>query len=192
MTEEVDARRLPFPHTSCARAMPRQCADDVLRWMHAEAPWRLRVESFYEQWELPIDNASLPSGLGYLREQGFVHALRDRMVGPLTDTSPDLVEITAHRLVEGQTIRMHNDYLDGQETHRVLVQLNDGWADCNGGMLMLFGSASNLDVRRVVRPLHGSAFAFEISPSSYHAVSTVRGRERFTLVYSFRARERGP
>lgn len=192
MIGEVDARRTPFPHTSCACAILAPRADDVLRWMRSEAPWRLKVASFYEQWELPIDGASLPGDLKYLRERGFVEGLRDRMIGPLTDIRADLVEITAHRLVEGQTIRIHNDYLEGQETHRLLVQLNDGWSDENGGMLMIFGSASSRDLRRVVRPLHGSAFAFEISPGSYHAVSTVHGGERFTLVYSFKAQERGP
>ena len=191
MTGVVDTRATPFPHTSCAGAIPAPCADGMLRWMRSEAPWRLKVASFYEQWELPIDGAALPDDLEFVREQGFVGALRDRMVGPLAEGGLELVEITAHRLVAGQTIRIHNDYLDGHETHRLLIQLNDGWTDGNGGMLMLFGSASNRDLKRVVRPLHGSAFAFEISPASYHAVSTVHGGERFTLVYSFRARERG-
>ena len=74
----------------------------------------------------------------------------------------------------------------GQETYRLLVQLNRGWHDEQGGMLMLFSSASPDDVRRIIRPLHGSAFAFRITPQSFHAVSTVRSGERFTLVYSFR------
>lgn len=160
--------------------------------MRFEAPWRLKVASFYEQWELSIDDASLPGGLEYLLKDEFVDALRERMVTPLTVARLDLVEVTAHRLVEGQTIRIHNDYLEGRETHRLLIQLNDGWTDENGGMLMLFGSASNQDLKRVVRPLHGSAFSFEISPASYHAVSTIHGGERFTLVYSFKTREGCP
>lgn len=192
MTAMADMRRVPFPHATCAGALSGSCADDLLRWMRFEAPWRLKVASFYEQWELPIDDASLPGGLEYLLKHEFVDALRDRMVTPLIDARLDLVEVTAHRLVEGQTIRIHNDYLEGQETHRLLIQLNNGWTDENGGMLMLFGSASNQDLKRVVRPLHGSAFSFEISPTSYHAVSTIHGGERFTLVYSFKTREGYP
>ncbi len=192
MTAAADTRRVPFPHATCTGALPGSCADDVLRWMNSEAPWRLKVASFYEQWELPIDDASLPGGLKYLLEHELVDALLDRMVTPLTDARLDLVEVTAHRLVEGQTIRIHNDFLEGQETHRLLIQLNDGWTDENGGMLMLFGSASNRDLKRVVRPLHGSVFSFEISPASYHAVSTIHVGERFTLVYSFKTREGCP
>ena len=191
MTHTVEKRLAPFPHTTCAGVMPRSRADDVLGWMRADAPWHLKIASFYEQWELPISLGTLPDGLAYLQEPGFIDALGNRMIAPLLQQGWDLLEITAHRLVAGQTIRIHNDYLEGQETHRLLVQLNDGWTDENGGMLMLFGSASHEDVRRIVRPLHGSAFAFEISPASYHAVSRIHGGERFTLVYSFKARADG-
>jgi Rps23 Pro-64 3,4-dihydroxylase Tpa1-like proline 4-hydroxylase len=108
------------------------------------------------------------------------------MIGPLKPGRITLTEITAHKLLARQTIRVHNDFLDGQETYRLLVQLNRGWQDEQGGMLMLFSSVSPDDVRRIIRPLHGSAFAFRITPQSFHAVSTIRSGERFTLVYSFR------
>jgi Rps23 Pro-64 3,4-dihydroxylase Tpa1-like proline 4-hydroxylase len=98
-----------------------------------------------------------------------------------------VTEITAHKLVPGQTIRVHNDYLDNRETHRLLMQFNRGWEDAQGGLLMLFGSASREDVRRILRPVDGSAMAFPISPQSFHAVSTVRHGHRYTLVYSFKA-----
>lgn len=186
---EVNARAHPFPHATCPSLMSAPDASKVLRWMQSNAPWRLKVASFYEQWELPIDVEVLPPELGFVASKSFVDTLRDSMVGVLTRHPVDLVEITAHRLVPGQTIRIHNDFIDGQETHRVLIQLNGGWNDKNGGMLLLFGSASNRDVKRIVRPVHGSSFAFEISPASFHAVSTIHGGERFTLVYSFKARQ---
>ena len=89
------------------------------------------------------------------------------------------------RQVLGQRIRIHNDYIPGAETHRVLVQLNNGWADDNGGLLVFFNSDDPADIHRAFRPLHNSCVAFAISPSSYHAVSTIHGGERYTLVYSF-------
>jgi hypothetical protein len=88
--------------------------------------------------------------------------------------------------VSGQTIRIHNDYIGGEETHWILVQINRGWDDANGGMLMLFDGPRMEDVARVVRPLHASATGFEISPPSFHAVSTIHSGERYTLVYSSR------
>ena len=90
------------------------------------------------------------------------------------------------RLVVGQTIRVHNDYIGGAETHRMLVQLNRGWDAANGGLLMLFDSDRAEDVSAVIIPRHGSALAFAISPKSFHAVSTIVSGARFTLVYTFR------
>ena len=85
-----------------------------------------------------------------------------------------------------QTIRIHNDYLDGEETHRLLIQLNAGWDRKQGGLLMLFGDKRPESLARTIVPTHGSGFAFEISQASFHAVSSITDGERFTLVYTFR------
>ncbi len=113
------------------------------------------------------------------------------MLSPIADAPLTLVEVTAHKLVSGQTIRVHNDYRPKGETHRLLIQLNRGWADEQGGLLLLFGSAGANDVRRILRPTHRSAMAFAISPLSFHAVSTIQRGERYTLVYSFQAAHGG-
>lgn len=108
------------------------------------------------------------------------------MLGPISDARLELTEINAHKLVGGQTIRIHNDFIGGEETHRVLLQINRGWDDAMGGMLMLFAGPRVEDVARMVRPTHASATSFEISPTSFHAVSTIHAGERYTIVYSFR------
>ena len=52
-------------------------------------------------------------------------------------------------------------------------------------MLMLFGPSPE-NLAAIFEPTHRSAFGFEISERSFHAVSTIRDGERFTLVYTFR------
>jgi Rps23 Pro-64 3,4-dihydroxylase Tpa1-like proline 4-hydroxylase len=182
----AEVRSDPFPHSSLAGLIENDLADSALRWMETDAPWVLRVASFYEQWEMHLDTEGLPAHLTPLVTRTMVTRLAHVMLEPLTHESLKLAEVTAHKLVAGQTIRIHNDYLEDQESHRVLIQLNRGWADSQGGVLMLFGSACPEDLRRALRPLHGSGFAFAISPRSFHAVSTIQSGERFTLVYSFR------
>jgi Rps23 Pro-64 3,4-dihydroxylase Tpa1-like proline 4-hydroxylase len=176
----------PFPHTVMTDVIGNDLANAALRWMETDALWTLRVASFYEQWELNIDAEKLPAPLAPLVSPTTVSQLAHTMLQPLAEKTWDLSEVTAHKLVPGQTIRIHNDYLEAQESHRLLIQLNRNWTDSQGGFLMLFGSSRPEDVRRVVRPLHGSGFAFAISPRSFHAVSQVQDGERFTLVYSFR------
>jgi Rps23 Pro-64 3,4-dihydroxylase Tpa1-like proline 4-hydroxylase len=158
----------------------------VLHWFEHEAAWRLRVESFYEQYELNLHEAGLPATLSDLIAGDTINRLAQRMLAPLTTDGLVLGEANAHKLLRGQTIKIHNDYIEGTETHRVLIQLNRGWSDENGGILMLFSGPNAADVARLIRPLHGSAAAFEISPISFHAVSTILAGERYTLVYSFK------
>jgi Rps23 Pro-64 3,4-dihydroxylase Tpa1-like proline 4-hydroxylase len=186
MTEpSISARETPFPHAVAVNLLPSDLADNALAWLEGGAPWRLRIESFYEQYELNLHQVDLPEDLIPLIAPETIAQMR-QMLAPLTAARLTLVEANAHKLLQGQTIRIHNDYIGGEETHRVLVQLNRRWSDEYGGMLMLFDSADAADVARLVRPVHRSATAFEISPASFHAVSTIRSGERYTLVYSFK------
>lgn len=179
------ARQAPYPHAISPHFMSADLADSVLAWFESSAPWRLRVESFYEQYELNLHQADLPESLKDLISEEAIGQIQ-QMLAPLAKGALTLTEANAHKLLPGQTIKIHNDYIGGEETHRVLIQLNRCWSDDNGGMLMLFSSPDAADVARLVRPIHRSAMAFEISPTSFHAVSTIWSGERYTLVYSFK------
>lgn len=188
---EADTRTMPFAHSTHAELLPVDLCDAALTWMETSTPWRLRVASFYEQWELQLDHQALPEDLQPLLAGDTVAALQRLMLSPIADARLTLAEVTAHKLVSGQTIRVHNDYRPKGETYRLLIQLNRGWADEQGGLLLLFGSAGANDVRRILRPTHRSAMAFAISPFSFHAVSTIQRGERYTLVYSFQTAHGG-
>ena len=188
MFEGASAATAPFPHAAVPAILARTDADAALAWLETDAPWQLRVASFYEQYEFSLTGLNIPSRVRGLTDPAFIEALRDFLrssVGAVGDL--ELADICAHKLVPDQTIRIHNDFIGNEETHRILVQLNSGWAIENGGILMLFSSDRPEDVFSVVMPTHGSGFAFEISERSFHAVSTIRAGERYTLVYTFRA-----
>jgi Rps23 Pro-64 3,4-dihydroxylase Tpa1-like proline 4-hydroxylase len=182
----TQCRRDPFPHTAARELIGADVAESVLRWMENAAPWTLKVANFYEQWELHLDRSVLPPNLNCLVAKSTIDSLTRTMLCPLTEAPLELVEVTAHKLVPGQTIRIHNDFIADQESHRLLIQLNRGWSEVQGGVLMLFGSSEPDDIRRALKPDHRSSFAFEISPRSFHAVSTIADGERFTIVYSFK------
>ena len=183
---DVVARHAPFPHAVTRQALEPDLAENVLHWFEAAAPWRLRTESFYEQYEMNLHEAALPDEVAPALSDKMVASLYHRMLAPLTYQQLTLTEVNAHKLLPGQTIKIHNDYIGGDETHRLLVQLNRDWTDDCGGMLMLFSGPNVEDVARLIRPRHASGVAFEISPTSYHAVSTIRLGERYTIVYSFK------
>jgi Rps23 Pro-64 3,4-dihydroxylase Tpa1-like proline 4-hydroxylase len=183
----VYARRQPFLHSVSTDFLASEPAEQMLAWLESDASWKLRVEDFYEQHECSLALGDLPPALQGIVSSGAVSYYAEMMLAPLGAERVELVEATAHRLTGGQTIRIHNDYIGGEETHRLIVQLNRGWSDENGGFLMLFASGDANDVARVLRPVHRSAVAFEISPSSFHAVSPTAHGERYTLVFSYRS-----
>ena len=181
----VEVFSQPFPYIVSPEFLEPEISRTVLAWLESTAPWQLVEADFYEQFECSFWDVELPPTFAFLREHAFLTAMKDR-IGELfgVDVS-HRVDITAHKLMSGQRIRLHNDFLPGGETHRLLIQFNRGWADTSGGFLLLFHSADPADVHKIFRPIHNSALGFAISATSYHAVSTIHAGERFTLVYSF-------
>jgi hypothetical protein len=177
----------PFPHLRVANILAADSAEQILHWLQTEAPWALRVESFYEQHEFSLLTVNLPPEVSDLTSPDFINAVRQELRARFEiDGDLLLVDIGAHRLTPGQTIRIHNDYLEDKETHRLLIQINEGWDVGRGGLLMLFAGSVPEALKSVIVPTHASGFAFEISPNSHHAVSSVKSGERYTLVYTFR------
>lgn len=175
----------PFPYFTADEGLGDVISSASLEWLENEAPWELVVTNFYEQHEFSLLDAPLPPLLTFLTERPFLRDLRVKVERVFGRRLSDRIDCTAHKLVQGQTIRIHNDCIPGQETHRVLVHLNRGWRDDNGGFLMLFNSQDPTDVHRVFLPTNDSVVGFAISERSNHAVSTVHSGERFTLVFSF-------
>ena len=95
------------------------------------------------------------------------------------------MDVTAHKLIEGHKMGIHNDYIGEQETHRLVVQVNPFWTAEHGGYLMLFEANNPEKVSKLVQPLNNTAIGFEISKASYHAVSMVSKSPRYTVVYTF-------
>jgi Rps23 Pro-64 3,4-dihydroxylase Tpa1-like proline 4-hydroxylase len=176
-----------FPYFRSPEFLDETAADAILTWFIQEAPWKLRIASFYEQYECCLLSIKLPSAIRIFVEQYFVDRVRTALVSHLGATGPlKLIDIAAHHLVPNQTIRIHNDYRGSEETHRFLIQVNQGWSIDNGGLLMLFSSDRPDDVEAIIEPTHRSGFGFRICTRSFHAVSTIRKGDRFTLVYTFR------
>ena len=179
----------PFGYATLPACLRRSVADSLLDWFESDAPWRLVEADFYDQWEFSLWDVEAPEAKA-LTSNETLSRLRAGMGRLFGCDFSEKVAVAAHRLSGGQRIAIHNDYLAGEETHRLVVQLNRGLTDEQGGFLMLFNSADARDVHQVLRPAHRSGLAFEISASSFHAVSRVHGGERYTIVFSFYAKSR--
>lgn len=175
----------PFPYFVATQALAPDFSLAVLEWLERDAPWHLIEAEFYEQYEFSLRHDALPEEVRSLVSPQNLDYLRGCVEESFQVQLAERIDVTAHKLVSGQTIRVHNDYIPDRETHRILIQLNRGWNDENGGLLIFFNSNDPADMNRAFRPEHNSCVGFAISPRSNHAVSTVHSGERFTLVYSF-------
>lgn len=183
---ERSVKASPFQYATMLRCLSTELGDGLLAWFESDAPWRLTQTEFYEQYEFSCwDN---PSPLAaFLTSREVLDLVRAEMTEIFARRFEDAVDVVCHRLLPTQKIGIHNDYLVGQETHRLTLQLNRGLTDTDGGVLMLFNSNDPADIHKLLHPLSLSGFAFAISADSHHAVSQVHGGERFSVIYSFRA-----
>ena len=181
----LDKVTTPFPYVYTPRALNKKLAISLLDWLEVSAPWTLRETDFYEQYEFNLYKASLPPDLEFITSTEYLSQVKEFMEDIFNVRLSERINFTAHKLLPGQTIRIHNDFIPSQESHRILIQLNRSWSDENGGMFVLFNSEDPKDVHKIIRPVHNSLIAFEISDKSNHAVSTINQGKRYTIVYSF-------
>jgi Rps23 Pro-64 3,4-dihydroxylase Tpa1-like proline 4-hydroxylase len=183
---QTEHRDSPFPHFRVADLLSEPDAEAMLDWLDEGAPWKLRVATFYEQHEFSMLACEAPPNIAHLISARAVEVIADELSGRLGAPKLELVDINVHRLVSGQTIRVHNDHIGDAESHRLIVHINRGWSAEQGGLLMLFARDNPDSVTDVLLPAHRSAFGFEISERSHHAVSTIHEGQRDSLVYTFR------
>jgi hypothetical protein len=100
--------------------------------------------------------------------------------------------LTANRMTRTQEIRAHNDISTlppaFQFTHRLVLYLNHEYSQEYGGILRLTDTISpsrSAPAQKRILPMHRSAFGFEISESSYHAIEPVRKGTRYNLSFTF-------
>lgn len=179
---------LPFAHFYSPSAFLDDTTLKLLEWFEKSAPWKLVEADFYDQYEFSLMNNTIPELLDFLGDTGTIGIIRKTLTDAFRLNQLDLVEISAHKLIAGQSIRIHNDYIDGEETHRFIVHINSGWNEEDGGLFILFNSSTPEDIAKIFKPLDNSAIGFEISQYSNHAVSKVYGTTRYSLIYTFKER----
>ena len=176
----------PFPHFSSTSVLTNGLESKIYKWLQLTPEWNLVETDFYEQYEFSLLNVNLPYDIKCLIGSQFLKTIKHKFTEAFDVSGFKLVDVVAHKLVNSQHIGVHNDYINGDETHRLVFHFNPDWKEEHGGFLLLFNSSDSLDMSKVVRPVHNSAFGFEISKRSHHAVSKIYNFTRLTIVYTFK------
>ena len=175
----------PFPHAVSTAFFDSADAEELMEWFEHDAPWRYRREDFYTQHEFGFHESTLPPVAERVGGSRFVRSLREQIERTFHVRLRDSVDVTAHRLGPSDAIGLHNDFVPGGETHRVIAQLNRGWPREAGGDLLLYNAAEEPEARYA--PASNTAVTLALAPDSLHSVTPVMASGRYTLVYSFSA-----
>lgn len=177
----------PFPYFIVPQLFCSAAANEIAMLLEAESNWALIEADFYEQFEISVYDLPPTNALRTLIEADTIAAISDQLCQQFKRRQMTISDATLHRLVPGQSIGIHNDYISSKETHRLIIHLSRQWEESNGGYFVLFSDSSAENVRELVRPVLNSAIGFEISENSHHAVSKVFDTDRYSVVYSFSA-----
>lgn len=175
----------PYQHVWIPRLFPAKTSNRILEWLEQDLPWQYTQTSFYQQFEFSLRDVDLPADLKFVAAAETMSEIGSWLQGAFNTPALESDDVVAHLLETGHGIGVHNDHQTDGETHRLLLQLGRG---VEGGVTVLCQDQCADSVRRLIKPIHGTAIAFAISKNSYHAVSKVQQGQRFTLVYSFRPR----
>src|SRR6266576_2414960 len=134
----VESFSTPFEYFVSPQALRGDLSTSLLAWLETEAPWKLVETDFYEQYEFSLWDVGVPPHLLVLREPDFLNALKTKVEDLLQVEVGNDIDVAAHKLVPGQRIRLHNDFISREKTYRLLIQLNRGCKDEDGGLLLLF------------------------------------------------------
>jgi len=66
----------PFPHFIVHDALGAERSSTFLRWLETDAPWRLKIATFYQQYEFSLCDTVLPSAIRSFFSPSSVEALK--------------------------------------------------------------------------------------------------------------------
>jgi Rps23 Pro-64 3,4-dihydroxylase Tpa1-like proline 4-hydroxylase len=183
----------PFRHFSIENFIDEDVASSLLRWFEQEAEWNAKsIAGLGTLSSVDLHTSELGRQLDFITGEPFLSDLR-RHMGELFATELEgFVDLTANRMTRTQEIRAHNDISTlppaFQFTHRLVLYLNHEYSQEYGGILRLTDTISpsrSAPAQKRILPMHRSAFGFEISESSYHAIEPVRKGTRYNLSFTF-------
>lgn len=184
----VHAEENPFRHFSVAGCLDIGISDLLLAWLENGANWQPLSDEFYNFYGVNLRTTPPPASLSPLTDDAVLAKVHGQMEKLMDAELGMYIGVAAQKMTPGCHIGVHTDFGSENQTHRLVIQLNRGWNQENGGILMMFDEESPVDIsgkHRYYLPRHRMGVGFQISARSFHAVSPIVTGERYTLCLSF-------
>lgn len=193
--EGVETISEPYKHFQVKKIFNSAAANTILSWLETTNLFIPRKEHFYRSEAFHLSPANIPNNLQQYFNMNNLNQIKELAQEVFDVKFKDKFTVSANKYLTGQGTLIHTDYITPKNrdefyfTHRFLIYLNREWNEDDGGKLGLFGSASEKDIKKLIKPLHNSGIGFQVSPISYHAVEFVKSGERFSLNFTFISQE---
>jgi hypothetical protein len=183
----------PFRHFTVENFVDEDVASALLRWFEQDANWNAKsIAGLGTLSSVDLHTSDLGQQLDFLTGEPFLSHIRRQMSELFGTKLEGFVDLTANRMTQSQEIGLHNDISTlppaFRFTHRLVLYLNRCYSEEYGGVLRLanvLSASRSATTQKRVLPVHRSAFGFEISESSYHAIEPVRKGTRYNLSFTF-------
>jgi len=183
----------PFRHFTIENFIDEDLSSSLLRWFEQEADWNARsIAGLGTLSSVDLHTSNLGHQLDFLTGEPFLSHVRRHMSELFGTKLEGFLDLTANRMTQSQEIGLHNDVSTlppaFRFTHRLVLYLNHHYSEEYGGALRLANTlykSQSAPAQKRILPLHRSAFGFEISESSYHAIEPVRKGTRYNLSFTF-------
>src|SRR5215213_8827433 len=119
----------PFDYFTAPEVFSNGFDLKLLDWLEKYDAWKLVEKEFYEQYEFSFLDIQLPTHLSFFQQLSSIQTIKTKIEEIFQTCLSDKIDFSVHKLVAGQRIRIHNDFIPGQESHRLIIQLNRGWSD---------------------------------------------------------------
>lgn len=183
----------PYSYAVLDNIFPIEKLTAFLEYLSNNSNWFLHKQNFFEVYELNLDELETSQkkqtswDYSWVKSNVVIQQLKEFLEHEFNVLLDDKCSICVNRLIQGQSIGVHNDAPRiGFATHRFVVNLNANYQDTDGGhFYVLKRTGEKTDIEKIIRPIINTGFAFESSPSSYHAVGKVKDGTRYSLIFTF-------
>lgn len=158
--------------------------EDLSTWKRHETDWFSQDDMHLDDNKIEILPQSLDN-LAYVLLSEHFQKYIQAITGFHSLCQPSLV---AHRMVAGDYVDVHNDFIPGGDIIRCILYF-DPYVLLRkepSGLFLALGSENVSDVIDIFQPIHNSLVIFEISPFSLHAVTKIEKGHRFSVILSYK------
>lgn len=189
--EDVNVFKEPYLHFHSPKFYNDEIFNLLEKWIKTTDIFVDIEGGFYKQSMSPISKNNTPPELHFLFTDSFRSEILKFVESYFNTSFNDAFYITIHKLIPGQFTDIHNDYHENPHslkygfTHRIITYIDSEWSIEDNGLLNIYSHSEPNSFVHNFHPTGNSASGLEFSQSSFHEVSPVQNKDRFTINYTF-------